>query len=50
MKNWNTLKERYLRDEIPIRLGNLASKTRQGRLEPNMEGTKNEAVGTITGS
>jgi hypothetical protein len=25
MRNWNVLKERYLRDELPIRLGNLAS-------------------------
>ncbi len=25
MRNWNTLKERYLKDEIPVRLGNLAS-------------------------
>jgi len=25
MRDWNALKERYLRDELPIRLGNLAS-------------------------
>ena len=25
MRDWNSLKERYLRDELPIRLGNLAS-------------------------
>jgi hypothetical protein len=25
MRNWASLKERYLRDELPIRLGNLAS-------------------------
>ncbi|MCT7953023.1 hypothetical protein NG798_24810 [Ancylothrix sp. C2] len=25
MRNWNGLKERYLKDELPIRLGNLAS-------------------------
>ena len=25
MKNWEALKKRYLQDEIPIRLGNLAS-------------------------
>lgn len=25
MRNWNALKERYLKDEIPLRLGNLAS-------------------------
>ncbi|MBD2310209.1 hypothetical protein H6G20_00750 [Desertifilum sp. FACHB-1129] len=25
MKDWNALKERYLRDDLPIRLGNLAS-------------------------
>jgi hypothetical protein len=25
MINWNVLKKRYLRDELPIRLGNLAS-------------------------
>lgn len=25
MRDWNVLKERYLRDELPIRLGNLAS-------------------------
>ncbi|MEG4032336.1 hypothetical protein QUA03_00585 [Microcoleus sp. S36b_A4] len=24
MRDWNALKERYLRDELPIRLGNLA--------------------------
>ena len=25
MKDWNSLKERYLRDNLPVRLGNLAS-------------------------
>ncbi|MEG4322908.1 MULTISPECIES: hypothetical protein [unclassified Microcoleus] len=25
MRDWNALKSRYLRDELPIRLGNLAS-------------------------
>ena len=25
MRDWKSLKERYLRDELPIRLGNLAS-------------------------
>lgn len=25
MRDWNALKERYLQDELPIRLGNLAS-------------------------
>lgn len=25
MRNWTALKERYLRDELPIRIGNLAS-------------------------
>ena len=25
MREWYTLKERYLRDQLPIRLGNLAS-------------------------
>ncbi|SKB12918.1 conserved hypothetical protein [Planktothrix sp. PCC 11201] len=25
MRNWNVLKSRYLQDELPIRLGNLAS-------------------------
>ena len=25
MRDWNALKSRYLRDELPVRLGNLAS-------------------------
>ncbi|WP_293075533.1 hypothetical protein [Okeania sp. SIO3B5] len=29
MRNWKRMKERYLRDEIPMRLGNLASNLAQ---------------------
>ncbi|MGD1702732.1 MAG: hypothetical protein F6K08_02885 [Okeania sp. SIO1H6] len=42
MRNWNTLKDRYLRDEIPIRLGNLASNL--ARIKSRCQSTANQEL------
>ena len=42
MRNWNTLKERYLRDEIPVRLGNIASNL--ARIKSRCQSTANQEL------
>ncbi|WP_293339413.1 hypothetical protein [Microcoleus sp. CAWBG58] len=42
MRDWNALKERYLRDELPIRLGNLASNL--ARIKSRCQNPANGAI------
>ncbi|MEY3870662.1 MAG: hypothetical protein RLZZ338_4556 [Cyanobacteriota bacterium] len=42
MRDWNGLKERYLRDELPIRLGNLASNL--ARIKSRCQNSSNREV------
>ncbi|NET17385.1 MAG: hypothetical protein F6K08_33495 [Okeania sp. SIO1H6] len=42
MKNWKRMKERYLRDKIPTRLGNLASNL--ARIKSHCQSTANQEL------
>ncbi|WP_293065172.1 hypothetical protein [Okeania sp. SIO2B3] len=42
MRNWKRMKERYLRDEIPVRLGNLASNL--ARIKSRCQSTVNQEL------